>query len=480
MRLKYQIFLTLLAASALIIAIMFAFSSWSFSRGFLEYVNQNIEDSLSEEVAELEFQYEQQRNWDWVTADTVRQLRSQRNIDISRPDNSRQARNGQTSDRQRPNGRRQGRRKSDRLAPPLALANAEKQIISGQPSPNVGIQWIDLKVDNQVVGFLGFPQKNRVDRHFDQVFANKQKKNFIWTALAMVLLSALLSIPLAGLLVRPLLKLNEAVDEISGGNYSHRVSNNRRDELGDLADNINTLGLSLERNRDARRRWIAEISHELRTPVAVMRGELEAVQDGIRGMDKLAVDSLHAEALNLGRLIDDLHMLSMSDVGALNYQMAPLDLAELVREFVSGHDALLSEHELELKLQLPAEPLIVQGDAQRIEQLLANLLQNTCRYTDKNGQLGVSLTQQSVGSKPWFVLDWYDSSPGVSATVLPQLFDPLFRTDESRNRETGGSGLGLSIVKRIVDAHQGTIEASDSTLGGLRIRISLPASSAKV
>jgi len=491
MRLKYQIFLTLLAASALLIAIMFALSNWSFSRGFLEYVNQNERDRLSAVVKELIYQYEQQGSWDGIDDETLRRLlplrdrlrpppRNGKRVNDRLPGTDEPVEENATVEGDSANGRRDELRRGEGrhvdIRPTLILADANKEPIVGNAIRNRATQWIELQKDEQIIGYLGFPERSGIDRHFDQVFESKQRKNFLWAALSMILFSALLSIPLAGFIVRPLLKVNRAVDEISGGNFAHRIEHRRQDELGDLANNINTLGLSLEQNRDARQRWIAEISHELRTPVAVMRGELEAVQDGIRELDKPAINSLHSEALNLGRLIDDLHTLSMSDVGALNYQMESLSLRDLVQEFLAASDPVLVQHAITLTQHPVDSPITILGDAQRLEQMLSNLLQNTCRYTDAGGQLQVRLSQENQNGEIYCVIDWFDSNPGVEHSVLPELFNPLFRTEDSRSREHGGSGLGLSIVKRIVDAHQASIEASESVLGGLHLKIRFPSS----
>lgn len=497
MRLKYQIFLTLLAASAFLIAIMFAFSSWSFSRGFLDYVRQNEINRLAPIAEELVFEFERSGNWDTVNEELVRYLRRRnapgRDAD-ERADIADE--NGEKKRSESSALGAKGRSKRRPPPPPLIVTDADRNVLIGKLKPNATMQWINLETDDQIIGYLGFPNDARVDRQFDRLFEEKQKKTFLWTALAMVLLSALLSIPLASRIVRPLLNVNKAVDEISGGNYAHRIDSSRRDELGDLATNINTLGTTLEQNRDARQRWIAEISHELRTPLAVMRGELEAVQDGVRKLDQSAVDSLHSETLSLGRLVDDLHTLSMSDVGALNYQMETLDLTTLLDDFLTSSQAVLKQHDISLSTDIKVLNAPIQGDVQRLEQLLCNLLQNTCRYTDEGGQLNIALQHSrndiDAGSdsdnsgvnmstglskrQSLCIIDWYDSSPGVATDVLPKLFEPLFRTDLSRNRELGGSGLGLSIAKRIVEAHNGTITASESSLGGLHIKISLPMS----
>ena len=490
MRLKYQIFLTLLAASALLVLAMYVISSWSFSRGFIDYVNQNEISRLSPIAERLVYEYEQNgRTWDWVDASDLRQFNPGRNsngksrqdtrqrlkIDdqVNGPGRAGQDRPPSPAERSGDNSPQTRRSRERRPGPKLVLVDENKSVLVGRLNPKATMQWVDLTSNDQTIAYLGFPRNPRVDRHFDKVFEDKQKKTFGWTALAMILFSALLSIPLADRIVRPLLKLNKAVDEISGGNYAHRLDSQRKDELGDLASNINTLGMTLEKNRDARQRWIAEISHELRTPLAIMRGEIEAVQDGVRVLDKVTVNSLHSEVMSLGRLINDLHTLSMSDVGALNYQMEALDLSELLETFLTINKPVLAHHAIECSFTKPDRAQL-QGDAQRLEQLFTNLLQNTCRYTDSGGQLHVELHRTIVDGHEQLEIDWFDSSPGVAASALPQLFDPLFRTDGSRNRELGGSGLGLSIVKRIVEAHDGTISANNSSLGGLHINIRFP------
>jgi len=462
MRLKYQLFLTLLAASAVLIVIMYAVSSWRFSRGFLEYINQQ-EIERSELVAEqLLDRFEEEGSWQWANRQSLRRIESETRTD-------------------RPRRNREGRRGVRNNPPPrpIILADANRQVLVGKVRPNKPAHCLALENKGAVVGYVVTPKLDRVDRQFDQVFEQKQRKALGYTALLMILFSGLLSILLAGRIVKPLLTVKRAVGEISGGNYAHRVDINRRDEIGDLANNINSLGHTLEQNRDARQRWIAEISHELRTPLAVVRGEIEAVQDGVRAPDKQTIDSLHSEVLSLGRLIDDLHTLSVSDVGALDYRLDAVDIVPILSEFLDGHRDTLDAKSLSLTREFSVRSQFVDGDVQRLEQLFSNLMQNTCRYTDDGGQLhvGMHLQKSTSGTgtnQDMMVIDWFDSSPGVESAALEKLFDPLFRTEKSRNREHGGTGLGLSISKRIVEAHQGSIKAMHSSLGGLHIMIELP------
>lgn len=287
----------------------------------------------------------------------------------------------------------------------------------------------------------------------------------------MVLLSALLSIPLASWLVKPLLKLKSAIVEVSQGNYAHRVGLSRKDEIGDLAQGINSLAGTLEQNRDARRRWVAEISHELRTPVSVLQAELEAMQDGLRRLDAHSVDSIHSEVRKLAHLIDDLHQLSLSDTGALEYRMAPLCLGIFIEAQMQSVAGKISETDLQISIDANSKPFLINADKQRLAQLVANLLQNSVRYTDSPGEVAIAVARTANGIS----LSWEDSAPGVLADELTHLFEPLYRAEKSRSRAHGGSGLGLSIVSRIVQAHGGDIQAAPSRLGGLKLVIEFPA-----
>jgi two-component system sensor histidine kinase BaeS len=196
-----------------------------------------------------------------------------------------------------------------------------------------------------------------------------------------------------------------------------------------------------------------------------VRGEIEALQDGVRPLDRDAINSLAGEAARLARLIEDLHTLSLSDLGALSYHREPVDLAEIVQDAVDAQRAALQEKNLALHLNLGS--FMVSGDADRLAQVFANLLQNSLRYTDAPGSIEVFLEDN--------VLVWQDSSPGVPEEDLPRLTEHLFRVDGSRSRAGGGSGLGLAIADAIVQAHGGTLTASASRLGGLRIELRFPA-----
>jgi two-component system sensor histidine kinase BaeS len=200
-----------------------------------------------------------------------------------------------------------------------------------------------------------------------------------------------------------------------------------------------------------------------------LKGEIQAMQDGVRATTPQALDSLQAECARLGGLIEDLYQLSLADTGALEYRFEAIDLGEIVRDAIDAHKDVCAARGLELVGDVPV-PALVDGDARRLLQLLDNLLTNSQRYTDAPGRIRVAVaTDQKIVR-----LTVDDTAPEVPSSALPHLFERLFRVDSSRNRAVGGAGLGLSIARTIVEAHRGRIVAEASPLGGLRIAVELP------
>lgn len=479
MRLKYQLFLVLLATSALLILLMFVISSWSFSRGFLGYINSAQQQQLQPLLDDVARRYEQSldesgEGWAWVAGDN----REWRQLLSAHGPSGRSDRRSRTEGAERsefdqpPRSRRSGPRgKAQHI-----LADSGKNILAGNIKSTDVMSWMPVTSGDQVVGYVGRRTVTRLSGSLDTAFEYQQRNSFALAAVAMVLLSALVSIPLATWLVKPVLELKSAITAVGEGNYAHRLQVRRKDEIADLGHGVNHLASTLETNREARRRWVAEISHELRTPVAVLQGELEAMQDGVREMDSAAVDSIHGEVRKLGHLIDDLHQLSQSDVGALEYRMAPLMLGELIQSQLQLASASIDDAGLALTLQGLDQPWLVNADERRLSQLINNLLQNSVRYTDAPGSVHIALSVRNTpDQQEHIVLTWEDSAPGVTQEELTHLFEPLYRAEQSRSRAYGGAGLGLSIATRIVQAHNGSIDASQSEYGGLKLAISLPA-----
>jgi len=216
---------------------------------------------------------------------------------------------------------------------------------------------------------------------------------------------------------------------------------------------------------------VADISHELRTPLAVLRGEIEALQDRVRSFTPEAARSLHSEVMRLNRLVDDLFQLSMSDVGALTYRKESVDVAAILnREAELFRDEFI-EKNISLTVNVLTEGgIYIFGDPERMQQLFDNLFSNSLKYTNPGGTLSITCQSAAGGTEILF----QDSSPSVPAADIDRLFERLYRVEDSRNRASGGAGLGLAICRNIVEAHGGSIAAEASPLGGVLIRITLP------
>ncbi len=329
-----------------------------------------------------------------------------------------------------------------------------------------------LTNNGRVISYLLIPPKKKLSNAHQLSFVRQQELAMLLIVAIILFLSIFFSLIVARRLVRPINTLAKGLHQLSRGDYTVRVPVASSDELGQLANDFNALALVLLHNEESRQQWVADISHELRTPLAILRGEIEALQDGIRPADGKALDSLHAEIMRLGRLVDDLYQLSLFDVGALTCRKDPVDPIAILQQVTALFRDEFERKKIAVSISLPPAPnaIVVLGDAERLHQLFANLLENSLKYTHPEGKLEIA---GKYGNGE-FQLVFQDSCPGVPLSEHEKLFDRLYRVEASRHRSTGGMGLGLTICRNIIKAHEGTISACASPLGGLQINISLP------
>ena len=290
--------------------------------------------------------------------------------------------------------------------------------------------------------------------------------------LGATLLAAAVAVWLSRRLLGGLEQVANSVHRLAAGDYDVRVPPLSRDEIGRLGDDCNQLAQILQRTERMRRAFIADVSHELRTPLAVLRGELEALEDGLRAPSPESIRSLQAEVASLSKLVDDLHTLSLSDTGALSYRMEDVHVCDIIRVALDAFRERIAERRLTVEMDAKGDAglLVLRGDPDRLLQLFRNIFENSVRYTDAGGTLRVECAKRGASA----YIDILDSSPGVPENVLPRLFERFYRVEASRNRASGGAGLGLAICKNIVEAHGGHIAARPSRLGGVCIEIVLP------
>lgn len=475
MGITHKLFLAILAAALLSVASLVVIMQWSLGRGFLRYINTIEQARLSRLATSLEERYAVTGSWDFLKRDPAEWRRL---LAASLPEE--EARHaGMEATTNTPSGIRPERVEHPPVPPHLMRGFHQRVILCGadrQPliNPTAAAEQLPeltpLRSGAAVVGYLGIlPRKKLSDEHQIR-FLREQKTAFSLVGGTILLLTAGFSHLLSFRLIRPLRSLAKATDDLAAGRYDTRVAVTSSDELGQLARDFNSLALSLEQNEQARRGWVADISHELRTPLAVLRGELEAIQDGVRPMERGAINSLHQETLRLGRLVDDLYQLSLSDVGALSYRKKNVDLVELLQGVALPYRDDFGSRGITLQVALPTTRAIVFADPSRLEQLFANLLDNSLKYTDQGGSVAVRLACNDTTA----TVEIEDSAPGVGENELERLFDRLYRVESSRNRAGGGAGLGLAICRNIAVAHEGSITALQSPLGGLLIRVVLP------
>ncbi|EIJ44142.1 histidine kinase,HAMP domain-containing protein,histidine kinase [Beggiatoa alba B18LD] len=529
-----KFFLALLFSSTLVAIAMAISAHWSFRAGFMEYLQNVDAEKLAKVRLALENEYAIKKNWSFLSpkkwhefldkqlGEEFHPLQPNEMFPHPKPPDDRFMRDdnpffergappplmrapppNQNAERHEPRDPNnaplpnfpreppphEGREKflpkllPLSLRPRLRLLSADKKFIVGTPiiysSEELKankMREISVPINDRAQRTIGWLVLGQGELETDELatsFLKQQTQTYYLIAALVVLITTLTSLFLARQLLIPVQRITTAARHLSAGQYQTRVMVNSRDELGQLANDFNLLAYTLERNETARRQWIADISHELRTPLAILRGEVEAIQDGIRQFNMDTLKSLHVEVLGLGKLVDDLYELALSDIGALDYRREKIDILALIEDIFSIFQIRLQQHQLQLQNQTElTSPVYCQLDARRFMQLLHNLLENSLRYTDAGGKVVISTALSST--QETIIITLEDTPPSVPTEALPNLFERLYRVDKSRSRALGGAGLGLAICKNIVEAHNGTIQAFHASLGGLGIRIELP------
>ncbi|MBK1725894.1 ATP-binding protein [Halorhodospira neutriphila] len=458
-----KLFLALLGGTLAVLALMVVALHFNFRCSFLDYVHERQQEHIAELAELLGDHYA--ANGDWST--------------LSRPEHWHQllryALHHGNEDADAPSSaaeggppRHPGPRSPSRH---LVLLDTDREKIAGtgldkleQPS------FTPIKYHEETVGYLAYPSPLRIPDPLVQRFQAEQLETAAQITLVAVVLAFLLSLGLARSFLGPVSRLAEASRRLTAGHFNTRISLARYDELGQLAGDFNRLAETLERNERLRREVMADLSHELRTPVSVLRGEIEALEDGVRPLDQQALGRLQEHVTGLGRLIDDLYELALADAGALDYRKEPIELNALLAELVEQWRSRFEAAQLVLELETAESELWVEGDRRRLGSLWHNLLQNSLRYTTAGGS--TRITAARIGASARATIE--DTAPGIAVTEHEAIFERLYRVEGSRSRDSGGSGLGLALCWTIAEAHGGSVRAYSAALGGLGVEIELP------
>lgn len=352
----------------------------------------------------------------------------------------------------------------------LSLLDANKQEVVAPEILKNEFNFQKIKLNGKTVGWLKVGKLNVDSLPLGEQIFQQQLKLTSWVTIFGAILAIMLSYVLSRHITAPIKKLTSHAKQIAKRDFQSTIEINTTDELRDLAQSFNTISKELNLYDTRQKQWLMDISHELRTPLTILMGEVSAICDNLTKCDTAAVASLQEEVMQIKRLVDDLDDISTIDKIGFSLNKQTIDLQQLISYHKQRYQKKFSDKGIGLHIELPPSPIFIFGDIDRIAQIIINLFENCLRYTEYPGDVWLH-TKIEEGNA---VLVIEDSGPGVPTESINKIFDRLYRTDSSRNRNTGGSGLGLTICKQIAIAHNGKIAASHSKKGGLCICTTLP------
>lgn len=459
-----------LSLTIVLLASTLFLARWSFEQGFLDYVNA-LEQTRLQMISRVLIQkYEKEEyNWRKIPAEElgniINSLPMPKGPDTPDGIDIPMQVNGQPVPHVLvlPGARRK--------RPEAALFDRNGVFVAGEKrllDKSIKKVYVPIIVNGEKIGEL----RSIPVRHFRETlptqYSRKQWELSIWVGSVGLLIAVFISWFLAFFLSRTFKGLMGAIARLSNGDYSVQLKSQDKDEIGQLINNVNQLAKTLDSSRESRRHWLANISHDLRTPITILSGEIQSLKDGVRSFNQERLCSLEQEVNHLQKLTDDLYQLSISEIGGLRYEFIDISLDELLKKVVLTFEGTAIDYGLTIECFLATTTVL--GDASRLTQLFSNMISNSIAYTDVPGTIAIHL----YISEDKAIVEIEDSAPGVPEESYAKLFDPLYRQDTSRNRRKEGSGLGLAICMKIAEAHQGKITASPSDLGGLKLQFVMP------
>lgn len=348
------------------------------------------------------------------------------------------------------------------------VADSQRSLEAGQPLPAaLNVYAVPIVDRGQTLGHL--LNISKLDETAAKDVQVALQRSLTGAGLLAGVSAVLVSLMLAYRLTGPLRKLNTAARRLASGQSGAPLPIKRNDEIGQLTGSFNEMVAALNRQKKLQQQMVADIAHELRTPLSVMRLDIEGLTDGMHTPTE-AAQSLRDELEALNRLVEDLRQLSLADAGAIQFEMAPIELTPFLQGVANLWQTKAQSRQVQLITQIANNLPTIHADEGRLAQVLNNLLSNALRYTPAHK----TITLGGRGGEGEVLLWVFDSGPGIAAQDLPYIFERFYRADRSRTRDTGGSGLGLAIAKQWVRLHGGHIWAESEPGNGTEFYISLP------
>jgi signal transduction histidine kinase len=347
-----------------------------------------------------------------------------------------------------------------------------KLLLNMLPVIGVTILVIWLAIDNLAATyFMRLMENYSIEPHDShQMFIEAVHRYLLWAALAALALALLLSFLMTRRVLRPLSQMTQISQELAAGNFNNRVEVVSSDEVGQLGLAFNRMAESLEELEQLRKNMVTDVAHELRTPLTNLRGYLEGLSDAVVPPSPETFRMLESEILRLVHLVDDLQQLTKAEAAQAFLQRRELSVGTLIEQLRVLFARRFQSKGIDLRVDIAPVDLSVNADLDKLLQALRNLLENAWRYSPHGGQVTITARQLATAVEICII----NSGEGIAAADLPFIFERFFRAERSRSREQGGAGIGLSIVKQLIEAHGGTVGA-ESGDGQTRIWLRLPA-----
>ena len=475
-KLFHKLLIALFACTAMVLLSIIMVTRASIHRGFVDFLQQQDLNKLELLVPELAGIYSESDSWSELEVNPGRFYSLIFTIAPSGAERGPGSGPGSGNRRQSatPGSGRRGLGPGGFGAPPgggnalhqrVFLLSVEKGPVVGRlPSGFDHSKLLTIKVDGSAVGWLGVASPPGLGLPAEEAFIQHQRNTLFFGLGVGLVMAAMLAWLLARHLSRPVEAVAGGIRALASGEFETRLEIPGSDEIALLGRDVNRLSAALRDHETARKQWMSDIAHELRTPLAIISGELEAMNDGIRPLDKEQLGSVRDEVSQLTRLVNDLHSLALTDSGALVYKFEVVDFGELVQLVVDSFQSRAAGKDLELSLDIPEQTVRVQGDEHRLRQLLGNLLENGYKYCKHVVHVHVS-TDQHVGGVE---INIEDDGPGIAADQVGTVLQRGTRMDES----TPGQGLGLSMANEIINVYGGQLTFAASPLGGTLLQVS--------
>ena len=354
----------------------------------------------------------------------------------------------------------------------IADSHQENSFYNNKPvtgSPSLPVLSSGREVGSVALAGIAVPLE--VPEPSVSILAAALNRSLLWTGLAAGIGGVLLVSLLSRQVLAPVRSLSSAARLLGRGDLSQRVSTQGRDEISHLGRTFNSMAEDLEKVEQQRRSMMADVAHELRTPLSNIQGYLEAVRDGLLQPDNHTIDTIHQQALHLALLVEDLRLLALAEAGALRLNMELSSLEQVLEKSMQAVRPRAEASSIALSLEVQPDFPLVEMDRTRIAQVVGNLLENAITHTPQGGRVTVSAEVTAAG---WARVTVADTGAGIPPDDLPQVFERFYRADPSRTRSTGGAGLGLTIARQLVEAHGGAIHVESEPGKGSRFVFELP------